>query len=63
MNVALYARVSTQDKEQNPEVQLVALREYCELAEWEIHGEYVDKASAGDLVGRTAWTRLMKDFF
>ncbi len=29
MKAALYARVSTKDKEQNPELQLKKLREYC----------------------------------
>lgn len=61
MKAALYARVSTADKDQNPEVQLSKLREYCQLMEWDIHQEYVDKVSAADLVKRDAWKRLMKD--
>ncbi len=61
MRAALYARVSTRDKGHNPEVQLEALRKYCTAMEWEVAGEYVDLASAADLAGRTAWTRLMKD--
>jgi DNA invertase Pin-like site-specific DNA recombinase len=61
MKVALYARCSTKDKGQNPEVQLDALRKYCTSMQWEIYQEYVDQASAGDLLNRTAWTRLMKD--
>lgn len=60
MKAAIYARVSTRDKGQNPEVQLVPLRKYCEAMEWE-YIEYVDKASASDLDGRTAWTQLLKD--
>ena len=31
MKVAIYARVSTRDKGQNPEVQLEPLRKYCEV--------------------------------
>lgn len=61
MKAAIYARVSTIDKDQNPEVQLSKLREYCQLMEWEIYQEYVDKASAADLVKREAWKRLMKE--
>ncbi len=61
MKVALYARVSTRDKDQNPEVQLNQLREYCAAEGYEITGEYVDQASASDFVRRTAWARLMKD--
>ncbi len=30
MKVALYARVSTDDKGQDPETQLLSLREFCE---------------------------------
>ncbi|MHB1708706.1 MAG: recombinase family protein [Thermoplasmataceae archaeon] len=44
MMVGLYARVSTKDKEQNPENQLIRLREYCKSRGWE-YREYVDFAS------------------
>jgi DNA invertase Pin-like site-specific DNA recombinase len=44
--VGLYARVSTKDKEQNPENQLLRLREYCRIKNWEFR-EYVDYASGG----------------
>ena len=58
---ALYARVSTVDKDQNPEVQLTVLRKYCQDQGWEIFKEYVDKAKAVDYQRRTAWTQLMKE--
>ena len=58
-SVALYARVSTSDRDQNPESQLVALREYSSGQEWEISVEYVDQAPAGDHAKRTAWTELL----
>jgi DNA invertase Pin-like site-specific DNA recombinase len=58
--VALYARVSTRDHDQNPEVQLDPMREYCCRAELACT-EYVDTASAADMNGRTAWARLMAD--
>lgn len=60
MKAALYARVSTTDKDQNPEVQLDKLRAYCHEQGWEISKEYVDQASAADLANRKAWTELMK---
>lgn len=60
MKVALYARVSTVDKDQNPEVQLAKLREYCRSMGWEVYREYADKASAVDLVNRTGWAAMMK---
>ena len=42
MRAAIYARVSTTDKGQDPEVQLGPLRQYCQARSWEIAGEYVD---------------------
>jgi DNA invertase Pin-like site-specific DNA recombinase len=45
MRVALYARVSTLDKGQDPEMQLRELREYCQSRDWSIAGEYVDRGS------------------
>lgn len=61
MKAALYARVSTTDKDQNPEMQLSKLREYCQGVNWEVYQEYVDQASAGDIVGRKQWSQLMKE--
>jgi DNA invertase Pin-like site-specific DNA recombinase len=49
MKVALYARVSTKDKGQDTENQLLQLRQFCRQQGWEIAGEYVDQKS-----GRTA---------
>ena len=61
MIVALYARVSTADKEQDPETQLLQLRDYCQAQGWSIYKEYIDKASAIDLAHRTAWRKLLDD--
>jgi DNA invertase Pin-like site-specific DNA recombinase len=59
LKVAAYARVSTSDKDQDPETQLVALRDFARLQQWEIVGEYVDRAPANDPLHRTAWRRLL----
>lgn len=61
IRVALYARVSTADKNQDPDTQLYALREFCRKAEWEIVNEYVDRARAKDYKHRTAWAKMLKD--
>ncbi len=45
LKVALYARVSTTDKGQTPEVQLTPLREYCQRMNWQVDQEFVDFAS------------------
>ncbi len=61
MRVTLYARVSTSDKDQDPETQLLALLDYCRANDWEVIKEYVDTASAKDLAHRTAWRELLDD--
>jgi DNA invertase Pin-like site-specific DNA recombinase len=40
MKAAIYARVSTLD--QNPEMQLLQLREYAAVRKFDVHAEYVD---------------------
>lgn len=60
VRVALYARVSTRDKDQDPELQLEAMREFVRARGW-VAVEYVDTAAAGDLAHRTAWARLLAD--
>lgn len=62
MRMALYARVSTRDKDQNPETQLMRLRDFVKThPDWVIIKEYVDTASANDLGHRTAWQTLNDD--
>ncbi len=61
MKVALYARVSTPDKDQNPETQLIPLKEFVRAQGWESYGQYVDTVSAADLVHRTNWRQLLDD--
>ncbi len=61
MRVALYARVSTSDRDQDPETQLVALRDFCEAQGWQIVEEYVDEVSATDLRRRVSWRKLLDD--
>ena len=59
MRIAIYARVSTTDKEQNPDTQLLPLREFVTAQGWQVIGEHVDHAPANDLRGRTAWRALL----
>lgn len=61
MRVALYARVSTSDKDQNPETQLLPLRDFVKAQGWEVAGEFVDHAPARDLAHRVAWRQLLDD--
>ena len=61
MRVALYGRVSTTDKGQDPEMQLRELREYCERRGWKIAQEYVDAGVSGSKDSRPALNRLMAD--
>ena len=43
MKIALYARVSTREKGQDTENQLLQLRQFCRQQGWEIAGEYVNR--------------------
>ena len=60
MKVAIYARVSTSDKEQDPVTQLLPLREFVSNQGWQIFGEFVDKVPATDIAHRTAWQELLQ---
>ncbi len=61
MKVALYARVSTSDKDQNVETQLMPMRDFCRAQGWTVYREYLDQAPANDLTHRTAWRDLLDD--
>lgn len=56
----LYARVSTTDKGQNPEMQLAEMRQFATSRGWEITGEHVDHCS-GAKDRRPALDALWKD--
>ena len=43
MRAAIYARVSANNGQQDPEMQLRELREYCSHRGWELADEYVDR--------------------
>jgi DNA invertase Pin-like site-specific DNA recombinase len=58
MKVALYARVSTDN--QDPEVQLLALRAHVTQRGWEIVEEFVDRGYSGVKERRPALDQLMR---
>src|SRR5580658_7639953 len=62
MRVALYARVSTTDKGQDTENQLLQLRRFCETHRWMIAGEYVDRKT-GRTSDRQAFQLLFQDAY
>jgi DNA invertase Pin-like site-specific DNA recombinase len=61
LRVALYARVSTTDKGQDPEMQLRELRDYASRREMEIVGEYVDRGVSGAKESRPALDRMLAE--
>ncbi|HXM93109.1 MAG TPA: recombinase family protein [Candidatus Dormibacteraeota bacterium] len=61
MKVAIYARVSTLNNGQSPEMQLHELREYCQRRGWELAGEYVDVGISGAKDRRPELDKLMED--
>lgn len=60
MTAAIYARVSTKDKGQDPENQLRELREYCARRGWPVFAEYVDQAT-GKNADRDQFSRMFRD--
>lgn len=60
LRVAIYARVSTANGQQDPELQLREMREYAERREMAVAGEYVDRTS-GAKESRPALDRMMAD--
>ena len=59
MKVALYTRVSTSDRDQNVDTQLMPLRDFCAAQGWQIIAEYVDHAPANDQAHRIGWRDLL----
>src|SRR5438552_2325473 len=60
MRIALYARVSTENRGQDPLNQLLLLREFAAKQGWTIAEEYTDHAT-GKNGDRTHFHRMMKD--
>lgn len=66
MKVAIYARVSLDesDKEsrqfQDPENQLIQLRDFCKAMQYEIYQEYIDKMSGAN-PARPEFRKMMQD--
>jgi DNA invertase Pin-like site-specific DNA recombinase len=61
IRAAVYARVSTLNHGQDPEMQLGELREYCIRREWKVSGEYVDVGISGSKERRPQLDRLVSD--
>src|SRR5262249_4547800 len=61
MNCALYARVSTKHHGQDPETQLLPLREHASRRGFSIVGEYVDVGISGTKENRPGLDQLMRD--
>ena len=47
MKVAIYARISTTNKGQDADNQVMILREYCNKMDYQIYQEYCDEISGG----------------
>src|SRR5215467_735679 len=58
--IAIYARVSTKDRGQDPENQLQQLREFAQAQAWTVVHEYVDHVS-GKTSDRAHFKKLFQD--
>jgi DNA invertase Pin-like site-specific DNA recombinase len=61
IRAALYARISTLNHGQDPEVQLGEIREFCKRRGFTVAQEYVDKGICGSRERRPALDRLLAD--
>src|SRR2546430_15848060 len=59
--IALYARVSTSNHGQDPETQLLELREYAARRGFRVVGEFVDVGVSGSKESRPQLNRLFAD--
>jgi DNA invertase Pin-like site-specific DNA recombinase len=62
MRIALYARVSTKDKGQDTENQLLQLRQFCQQQGWIVVQEYIDQKT-GRTSDREDFQRLFRDAY
>lgn len=61
MRAAVYARVSTANHGQDPQVQLREISEYCARRGWTVTSEYVDVGISGAKEKRPELDRLLAD--
>jgi DNA invertase Pin-like site-specific DNA recombinase len=61
LRAAIYARVSTANNGQSPEMQILDFNEYCSRRGWNVAGEYVDIGISGTKEKRPELDRLMAD--
>ena len=61
LKIGVYARVSTKDKGQNIETQLLPMREYCQRNNYEIIEEYLDAGISGVKKSRPAFNKMLED--
>lgn len=59
MRVAIYARISTSDRGQTLETQLLPLRRFVADQGWTVTGEFCDEAPATDTRARGAWRQVL----
>jgi DNA invertase Pin-like site-specific DNA recombinase len=61
VKTAIYARVSTGGGNQNPEMQVRELRDYCKRRGWKIGHEYIDEGISGAKESRPQLNKLLAD--
>jgi DNA invertase Pin-like site-specific DNA recombinase len=60
MKVGIYARVSTSNKGQDVDNQVIVLKEFCDRMNYQVVGEYIDEVSGGTS-DRPAFKKLFQD--
>jgi DNA invertase Pin-like site-specific DNA recombinase len=61
VKTAIYARVSTGNGGQSPEMQVRELRDYCKRRGWKVGHEYIDEGISGSKESRPQLNKLLAD--
>jgi DNA invertase Pin-like site-specific DNA recombinase len=61
MRIAVYARVSTLNKGQDVDMQLIDMRKSIESKGWNLFKEYIDRGVSGSKSSRPQLDKLMRD--
>jgi len=61
IKIGIYARISTLNKGQNTETQLLPMREFCQRNNYEIVEEYIDNGISGSKESRPSFDKMLGD--
>jgi DNA invertase Pin-like site-specific DNA recombinase len=61
VKAAIYARISTNNRQQSPQMQVREIRQFCKARGWKVSDDYIDEGISGAKDSRPELNRLMHD--